>query len=321
MNDQAVSCPVCSGVCAHQRTTTEEENYYACSRCGLEFWHPLKHGGKAFYDTSQGYDIVERDVSWGHRQFLEHLPIKKGTLLDIGCGQGDFLAEACAAGFDIWGVDLAPRNVEFIKNVRGITNHVYCEDLGNFVKREDIPKFDVITLFEVIEHLDAPKELLEKVRTILKPGGYLVMSTPNIERVGGPTESWDVPPNHLTRWSRHSLEKLLSVAGFEDIVVTEQMIDFEYVVMRGALSLGLFRLLRSKKAIVEQTSPEVEHGGSRVQPPRLKVVATKILRALAKAKTVVTKAIYFPYIAFERMKGRKYWDLYATARNNEVSKG
>lgn len=58
-----------------------------CRVCGVEFWDPLQHPGKEFYETSDLHDIKgRRDLQWRHRQFLKNPPLAKGRLLDIGCG-------------------------------------------------------------------------------------------------------------------------------------------------------------------------------------------------------------------------------------------
>ncbi len=137
---------------------------------------------------------------------------KKPTLLDVGCGRGDFLIRAQNCGYNASGIDFDPKTVE-LANMRGLrakTSEIH-----------DLPKdlkYDAITLSHVLEHVYDPKSLLEAVLCRLKPGGYFYLSTPNFDSAGQSTfqKKWRGldAPRHLSLFNSKCLKKLLEEIGF-----------------------------------------------------------------------------------------------------------
>ena len=133
---------------------------------------------------------------------------KNSRLFDVGCAQGFLMEEARKAGFRVEGVDASE---EIVKQVRANGFKVYLslfEDL-----RLPAQKFDVVTLLQTIEHMKDLSLSLKKVWKILKPGGYLLITTPDREgflgRVMG--RFWFTYHNseHLYFFSKRSLANLL----------------------------------------------------------------------------------------------------------------
>ncbi|GAB2558011.1 hypothetical protein GCM10027065_31370 [Rhodanobacter koreensis] len=137
-------------------------------------------------------------------------------LLDIGCGNGDFLANARDAGWDVVGIDTDPKAVAVAKQ-RGLDVRVGGIDL--FAGESD--GFDAITLSHVLEHLHDPRQFIRAVHRLLKPGGVIFVDTPNIESRGARRwgRNWRglETPRHLVLFSQPGLVGLLKAAGFEDI--------------------------------------------------------------------------------------------------------
>lgn len=138
-----------------------------------------------------------------------------GRLLDLGCGNGDFLLRALAVGWKTIGFDIDPRAVAFAAS-RGLD-----------VRRGDIDAaaneapFDGITMSHVIEHVYDPLAVLKNCFDLLVSGGWLWLETPNINSEGhrlyGSCWRGLEPPRHLVLFNRASLQNLLAVAGFERI--------------------------------------------------------------------------------------------------------
>lgn len=101
-----------------------------------------------------------------------------GSILDFGCGQGRFLSMLSGMKFkDMAGADLMSRPMEFPASYQWIQ-----ENLNNKLSlKED--SFDVIVAIEVLEHLENPRAVVRELKRLLKPGGYLIMSTPNNESI------------------------------------------------------------------------------------------------------------------------------------------
>jgi SAM-dependent methyltransferase len=126
-------------------------------------------------------------VAWlmpNYRALLDaggrHLPKQpKGRLLDVGCGNGDFLQFAQRAGWEAIGVDPDPKAVE-IARARGLTVH-----LGTLETLQEPPEsLQGITMNHVIEHVHDPRATLTRCYRLLKPGGWLWLETPNLRRAG-----------------------------------------------------------------------------------------------------------------------------------------
>ena len=144
---------------------------------------------------------------------MPRLPKGGGSLLDVGCGGGSFLALARTCGWDAVGLEPDPTAAAHAAQL-GLTVHV--GDIEYFDGKKEL--FDVITLNHVIEHVDDPIKVLETCHTILKPGGQLWLETPNIESFGYARfqRNWRglEIPRHLVLFNRQSLRQALINAGF-----------------------------------------------------------------------------------------------------------
>ncbi|WP_448587358.1 class I SAM-dependent methyltransferase [Thermocrinis sp.] len=198
----------------------------------MQWWEPLEMPDY-FYEQGlfAGYEKLHSppDTKLGsnHRAFFKNFPGPwSGKLLDVGCGNGKFLMVAKGYGFEVWGVDMDIKSVEIARSVVG--ESVKAMSLEHFVDfvRERGVSFDVVTFFEVLEHQDKPLVFLERIKSILKPGGYISGSVPNRDRWLTYDSEWDYPPHHLLRFSKQSLENLLSTAGFGNIQV--KSLDFSF---------------------------------------------------------------------------------------------
>ncbi len=143
----------------------------------------------------------------------------RGRLLDVGCGAGYFLDAARLAGWQAQGVELSPAAAQ-----------VGRQDLGLDIFRGTLDEaafpaghFDVVTMFEVLEHLRRPGKALQEAQRILRPGGLLAIQVPNDLRsyrnqvFGRDNRWWIIPPLHLFYFSAASLSRWLVESGFEPV--------------------------------------------------------------------------------------------------------
>ncbi len=139
-----------------------------------------------------------------------------GRLLDVGCSAGVFAATARVAGYRVSAFDCSPVAVQFARERFGLDAQVASLETSDF----PAGAFDVITLWDVIEHLTDPWQALRKVAGWLAPGGILALRTPNTRclrvRLRG-LETWDMvsPPEHWHLFSGRSLALLLEQTGFQ----------------------------------------------------------------------------------------------------------
>jgi len=140
--------------------------------------------------------------------------VAKGRALDIGCGRGITLRQLKEDGWEVSGVEISETAAAQARSVLGDT--IFVGDVLDAPWRSD--SFDVINIWHVLEHLPDPTAVLAKSRTLLRPGGLLVVAVPNFEsfqaRFAG--RQWfhlDVP-RHYWHFGEKNLRALLEERGF-----------------------------------------------------------------------------------------------------------
>jgi SAM-dependent methyltransferase len=141
-----------------------------------------------------------------------------GRVLDVGCGRGDALVALRDRGWQVRGVDFDPDSVA-VARARGLP-----VDIGSLPSQGYADEsFDVVTMSHSLEHLPDPAGVLSEVRRILRPGGRLVVVTPNAaswlhQRYGADWQPLE-PPRHLQIFTPHALSDLARRAGLVEIEV------------------------------------------------------------------------------------------------------
>jgi 2-polyprenyl-3-methyl-5-hydroxy-6-metoxy-1,4-benzoquinol methylase len=147
-------------------------------------------------------------------RFVSRFVTERGTLLDVGASYGHFLA-AAGGQFEAFGIELNPTAVGWSRRTLGVSNF-----LGSvYSLPPELPgRFDVITAWDVIEHLDEPRQALAECRAHLAPGGWLFLSTPDagamIARVMGSRWYYQDPVQHVNLFTKTNLSRLLQESGF-----------------------------------------------------------------------------------------------------------
>lgn len=156
---------------------------------------------------------LKREADYLRFMTLAHEPA--GKLLDVGCGGGRFLNRMKKRGWNVEGIDFDVQTTNKVTARYGIKTHV--GDLAQCALPAS--SFDVITMSQTVEHLYDPNATLRESLRILKPGGLLVMTTPNVRSIGTSEfgvswRGWEAP-RHLHLFSVESLQRLMQRAGFE----------------------------------------------------------------------------------------------------------
>jgi 2-polyprenyl-3-methyl-5-hydroxy-6-metoxy-1,4-benzoquinol methylase len=243
-----LSCPVClrpdiafyaSGQDRLFQKAAGDFKLYRCASCGSIFQHPAPAQADiaAFYPeqywwskrTGEKSSVAQlmrhfeqcyREwVNQGHVRFLERCAQGNGTggrsLLDIGCGNGTFLHLARARGFIPHGMDMSEQAVAIARDQYGLD--VRQGEIGGDAWQGR--RFDFVTLFHVLEHLPEPEAALQFIRTLLAPGGSLIVQVPNAASLQarvfkGRWYGLDVP-RHIINFTPESLRLLLERSGYE----------------------------------------------------------------------------------------------------------
>lgn len=187
-----------------------------CPSCGLEFAHPCRTWSASHYPHET------HGLGWDHHRALAALKgMKPSRLLDVGCADGQFLALAAALGHTVTGVDFSPEDIEASRR-QGF--EAYVADLSKDNALVDgNRRFDVITLFQVIEHLEAPDLVFEQLGRLAESGASLMIGCPSSRRYTrafqhpeliGSSDFWDCPPQHSLRWTPAALTAFLARHGW-----------------------------------------------------------------------------------------------------------
>lgn len=200
-----------------------------CCECGLQFLDPLPDQAsldKVYKDyyTLWGIDSSRQEVSEmkkiTFRRYLKPLSsyLSKGNLLDVGCATGELMSTARDIGYEVYGVEIAPEGINRCRELFGEERVI-----GSGLRKETFPQdfFDVITLSDVLEHIPDMSGFLDILMNILKPGGVLLIVTPDtsswIRHVMG--RRWPhYKPEHLYYFNRSNLIRMFS-SGFAVLTV------------------------------------------------------------------------------------------------------
>ncbi len=147
---------------------------------------------------------------WSHLWLTASQP---GKLLDVGCGNGDFLSIMQALGWKVWGVEPDQKAAAVAQSDLGLHVKVATLEEAKFATNT----FDVVRMNHVIEHLPDPIRTLHECARVLRPGGRLLISTPNAESLGHRIFRKDWlhldPARHLWLFSARSLRVAVERAG------------------------------------------------------------------------------------------------------------
>lgn len=297
-NYTPVLCASCGGAESILVETYNGYKIYRCSSCGLEFCNPMKSMSAAEYSADAAYNHFralgensQRSVLWwGHKQFVK-TAIKKLSLkshakiLDIGCGTGAFVDFALKHGYDSYGVDFDGNSVRIAHKSSELRDRVF---LANATSIRDLfsgSKFDVVTFFEVLEHVEDLHAFLSLVSDLLASEGVIALYVPLADRWSlrfNPREPADYPPNHLTRWTVKALTVLMRNSGFKVVRVQESPVSF-----------GVYRAVSAISSDVEGKALET------VNPP----VASRAINRLFNFAVDVKQVLLTPLLSFVGVRG------------------
>jgi len=183
-------CPRCKGEPnpkfrvgdINHRITKNKFNYYKCEQCDLIYLWPIPINLNDYY-PKQYYAVPDTIDQLETKAEVEQYKVDivrrfatSGRLLEIGSSFGSFLLLAKKAGFTVEAIEMDTRCCRFLKDVVGI-KAFNCHDPSIVLKYGE--KYDVITLWHVIEHMPDPWTILDMIARSLLPGGILVIAAPN----------------------------------------------------------------------------------------------------------------------------------------------
>jgi 2-polyprenyl-3-methyl-5-hydroxy-6-metoxy-1,4-benzoquinol methylase len=223
----AGACPVCGE--RRAREVFESERFdvlvVVCCECGtgrpgrvpddseIRSFYPDAYYGDPGVKFTGAVESVVRLVGARHARFLARGVPSGGRILDVGCGRGVLLTTLAEHGYETHGVEVseaAARGADPRANIRIASRLAEARYPDGF--------FDLVILWHVLEHLRNPRETLDEIRRIVRPGGRLVVSVPNFSsmqaRWAGAAWFHLDQPRHLFHFPVAALRRMLVVSGF-----------------------------------------------------------------------------------------------------------
>lgn len=245
-------CLVCQRLSA--RYFCDKNNYqlYRCGSCGLIFVSEFKvdtspvYSDDYFAGAKNGFGYINydedkepmREVFNDYLKRIEQL-VANGSLLDVGAATGYFLKLAQLRGWQVKGVEISPFAAEIGKK-KGLD--ITVGTLADVVL--DKP-FDVITLWDVLEHVPHPEQELQRIFHYVRPGGIVAINTPDssswVAKVSGQRWHQLIPPEHLFYFNPQCLALLLERVGFKVLASTKigKKFTLQYIIKTTAHWLNL----------------------------------------------------------------------------------
>ena len=192
-----------------------------CKQCNFHFIPPYYRKKIEYtqYKNEEVTKAVRQGNNWikVQRHKLRLNWIKKfkssGTLFDLGAGWGHFMLAAKEEGYSIYGIEIAEQPFRYcVDDLKLPVDHI------DFFKMDPNKKFDVITLWDVLEHIDKADAFVAKIAELTAPGGYLILQVPQIDSFFAKRhrDQWKMMGlDHVNYFGKSTIKKLLERHGFE----------------------------------------------------------------------------------------------------------
>ena len=225
-----VVCPL-TGEAAELYTQKSGYNIYRCKGSRIIFIHPLPtteqtesvYGQEYFCGADHGFGYTDYDADkepmrgcfTKYLRYIERyqVPGNGKSILDVGASTGFFLSIAQGMGWEASGVEVAPYASQTARD-RGFAVQTGTLEESDF----PVESFDVVTGWDVFEHMLDPAGFLDKAHELLKPGGLIALNTPTCDSVWARVwrRKWNaiLPPEHIYLFGKRSLQHLLEQHGF-----------------------------------------------------------------------------------------------------------
>lgn len=226
-------CPICWQTGAREwlrapdRLHGRKEQYtlLRCEACSLVWLSKPPKPAEMHLHYTDAYDKLisaagqNSPERWRDRN-AALAPYKQfGALLDLGCSSGAFLQTLGGKSWDLFGVEMSEKSAKQAQAKSGA--HVFVGDILNAQFRAE--SFDVITCFDVFEHLYEPRRVISRIAEWLKPGGIFYVLVPNVDSAEGRIFKgyWHglELPRHLFHYCPKSLKFLAESVGLHEVLL------------------------------------------------------------------------------------------------------
>lgn len=231
--------------------TLDSSDYLKCDACGLIYVDKLEPTEQIYTAYSGGWlkslrrklvapirklkHVGSYDYSMGRagkimQQAMQHVNVKTGKYLDVGCNKGFLLEATHKRGWDVYGAEIVPElTVPFGNTYKQYRDHLFAGRFCDVRPKLEENMFDLVTAIDVVEHFEDPVTDFRGIFEILKPGGTFFAQTPeaDCERAIDLKEKWGAlkPLEHIHLFTCDNLETFVKDIGFVDYETIEPVDD------------------------------------------------------------------------------------------------
>ena len=216
-------CILCNSKKLKKLKNYEFAHLTKCLNCGLVFSKKIPSDSELI-DHYNGYsrdDYLSPITIKRYNELLDEFEKFKKTkkILDVGCGIGYFLCEAKKRGWKVYGTEFTDEAIDICekKGINMFKGKLYSDS-------HLLESYDVITSFEVIEHINNPQEEIESIYSLIRKGGLVYVTTPNFNSINRLflRSKYNVIgyPEHLTYYTSKTLSKLFLKNNFKSKIKT-----------------------------------------------------------------------------------------------------
>jgi 2-polyprenyl-3-methyl-5-hydroxy-6-metoxy-1,4-benzoquinol methylase len=235
------TCPACYSTTLTSRhcvaSDLEDEvriSIHECAVCGIAWQYPVLRTAEESavyfsrkYEAAQDHTYFDKEskrkIAELELEFVRRIAPSPGRLLDIGAGDGTFISAAADAGWQCTGIDPAPNENFSYKRVGVGTAGL----LQTYDALAETDHFDVITMWDVIEHVERPADILSSAAKLLSDEGAIVIETGNyqsVDRIDGGKNWWCYQADHRWYFSPATLVPLLNATGLSHVVIAGRVL-------------------------------------------------------------------------------------------------
>lgn len=190
------------------------------SESGLIYFRPSIVGDGFLYKSLQKFEWYYGTNKWEFHKGIEFIAAKDDRILEVGCGDGQFLKLLSSQGIEnLTGIDSSLDEIDFDPNL-----NLFNKSLQDFSYDK---LFDNIFAFQLLEHIEDPLSFLSKVKSLLKTGGHFIFAVPNNDGfIKFKSDNiLNMPPHHQILWTKNSIEKVANILGFKLIGIHYEPIN------------------------------------------------------------------------------------------------
>ncbi len=256
-----INCCVCHNQDSKKFSLKYQKEKFAvvvCKQCDFHFIPPYyrKKIEYSNYKNSSVTDAIRNGNNWlkvqRHKLRFKFVSkfVKQGKLFDLGAGWGHFMLAGKELGYDVYGVEISEEPYKYcVQDLKLPVDHI------DFFEMDESKKFDVITMWDVLEHIDKADVFLKKCHQLTAENGYLILQVPQIDSYFSKKQkdNWNMMGlDHVNYFSKKTMQQILANNGYE-MVAIKSSFEIKLFIMYSILPI-IKRLKGNKKISVHQTN-------------------------------------------------------------------